>query len=122
MSYRRFVKRGCGSGLTFGLFNEVKSVVRKVYNSSTPPQATEWCVIGKPGSDSPFSRAGDSGACVWDPVTGNVAGMITAGLRKDEALQSGHLEPGFAADLTYVTPLEWILEDIKECGLHLDVL
>lgn len=51
---------------------------------------------------TPFSRAGDSGSCIWD-MAGRVAGILTSGTGAgDEEIN----------DITYATPIEWLLKDI----------
>lgn len=51
---------------------------------------------------TPFSRAGDSGSCIWD-MAGRVAGILTSGTgAEDEEIN----------DTTYATPIEWLLKDI----------
>jgi WD40 repeat protein len=89
-------KRGPITGVTWGRANEVKSVRR------TDPEVTsrEWCVVGLTGQ--PFSAKGDSGSAVFD-LKGRVGGIMTAGAGLTERL-----------DTTYVTPMVWLLSDIKE--------
>ncbi|KAF4509445.1 hypothetical protein G6O67_003619 [Ophiocordyceps sinensis] len=95
-------KRGAGSGLTF---------------------AIEWCVVSYPQKrDSAFSKPGDSGACIWDIVERRIAGMVTSGLGRDAVLECGDFNLEMAVDVTYSTPMEWLLEDMAACGLQLDVL
>lgn len=53
-------------------------------------------------TEIPFSRNGDSGSFVWD-FQGHVCGLLWGGKDKDFA--------------TYVTPIEFVLEDIrKQCN------
>lgn len=51
-----------------------------------------------------FSYCGDSGACVLD-LEGKIVGMLHSGNGEN---------PPFGAEITYVTPMEWLLKDIKE--------
>lgn len=117
-------KRGAGSGLTFGMYNEAKSVLRTTTGAnSTPFIAIEWCVVSYPQKrDSAFSKPGDSGACIWDTVERRIAGMVTSGLGRDAVLECGDFNLEMAVDVTYSTPMEWLLEDMAACGLQLDVL
>lgn len=63
----------------------------------------EYCVVNIPRLTN-FSYQGDSGACLLD-VAGRIIGMIHSG--------NGENVP-FGAELTYFTPMEWIIQDIKE--------
>ncbi|KAM4062896.1 hypothetical protein HRG_013785 [Hirsutella rhossiliensis] len=118
-------KRGGSSGLTFGTYNEAKSVIRTTTGAnSTQFIALEWCIISYQHDKrmAVFSESGDSGACIWDVVERRIAGMLTGGLGRNEVLQIGNINLGMAVDVTYLTPIEWILEDIAACGIKLDVL
>jgi len=90
-------KRGPITNLTWGRANEVTSVRR------TDPDvlSKEWCVVGLLGSQ-PFSKKGDSGSVVFD-LHGRVGGILTSGAGWNDEL-----------DITYVTPMVWLLSDIKE--------
>ncbi|EWG40802.1 hypothetical protein FVEG_15178 [Fusarium verticillioides 7600] len=103
-------KFGRSTSLTFGVANEVKSVCRmpvlgKEFISE------EWCILGhkKRGQRrQPFSEDGDSGSCILD-MYGRVGGMLTGGkpAQKDDS------------DISYATPIDWLLKDIKqESGLN----
>ena len=54
------------------------------------------------GASQPFSVKGDSGAIVFD-LKGRIGGIMTAGTGLTERV-----------DTTYVTPMDWLLSDIKE--------
>lgn len=104
------------SGLTFGTYNEAKSVIRTI-TDSTQVIALEWCVVSYPHDKrtAAFSEAGDSGACIWEVADRRIAGMLTGGLGRDQVLQNGTFNLDMAVDVTYSTPIEWILEDIAAC-------
>jgi WD40 repeat protein len=89
-------KSGPITKLTWGRLNEVKSVRR------TDPQviSTECCVVGL--ARRSFSKKGDSGSVVFD-LNGRIAGIMTGGTGITDSV-----------DTTYVTPMEWLLSDIKE--------
>lgn len=78
------LKYGRKTGLTVGLANQVKSVLRFPRPDSTSQLSEEWCILGfRDGvlrTADLFSAGGDSGACVWD-VQGRIGGMICAGLK-----------------------------------------
>jgi len=90
-------KSGPITGLRWGRANEVVSVTR------TAPKVTskEWCVVGLIENQI-FSKEGDSGSVVFD-LEGRVGGIMTLGTGWTDRL-----------DITYVTPMVWLLNDIKE--------
>ncbi|RBA21287.1 hypothetical protein FPRO05_07601 [Fusarium proliferatum] len=98
-------KFGRTTGLTFGVANEVKSVSRTV----APGQefiSEEWCILGhkqKGQNRQPFSSDGDSGSCILD-MYGRIGGLLTGG----KPPKDGN------TDITYATPIEWLLKDIKQ--------
>lgn len=105
-------KSGHGSGLTWGLSNGVKSLVRHPSSQHYDVYSDEWCIVGADGLlGSAFSTGRDSGACVWD-VQGRIGGMNTA----------GNSANAVAMDVTYATPMQWILEDMKACGLDMRIM
>jgi hypothetical protein len=74
-----------------------------------------WAVTAK--ASHPFSDKGDSGAMVWatGPRGPSVVGLVTGG--------AGGCDPSSSsAHLTYVTPMEWILDDLKKNGFDVGVL
>lgn len=105
-------KCGNGSNLTFGYSNEVKSLRR--YGDYYPGlYGEEWCVIGIGGS---FAKEGDSGAVVWE------AGDETEHRRVGGLITSGSGSNKTESDVTYVTPLERLINDIKEYGHRVSLI
>lgn len=127
-------KRGMKTGLTFGVTNEIKAVVRTVLGNTV---GWEWIVINE-DDEKKFSGGGDSGACVFD-MSGEVVGLVTSGgtaervvrrwkkyTEQDESLpvdsgakESGPVPSGFkgykdVTDLTFVTPIDKVFEDIEK--------
>lgn len=91
------------SKFTFGILNRIKSVHKngKIYGEVSQ----DFCVISEPvnGSPNTFAGPGDSGSVVWS-TDGHVVGLLT----------SGNWDNPF---VTYVTPMELVLDDIKRaCG------
>ncbi|KAM0562154.1 hypothetical protein ACHAPJ_002599 [Fusarium lateritium] len=107
-------KSGCTSGLTFGLVNQAMSVVRRSLDEKESI-SEEWCIMGPKRWGSrrtEFSGKGDSGSCVWD-MHGRVVGIITSGRKaRDDGMQ----------DTTYVTPIEWLLNDIRDHGFDVELV
>ena len=93
-------KRGRTTDLTWGLANEVMSVVRW-YDHAVP--SYEWCILAseKEHPRSQFSEHGDSGSAIFD-IKGRVGGILTGGCG-----QAG------LTDTTYATPFEWIMSDME---------
>ncbi|OIW29340.1 hypothetical protein CONLIGDRAFT_701402 [Coniochaeta ligniaria NRRL 30616] len=132
-------KRGRTTGFTFGVTNEIKAVVRTVGQGQGQTVGWEWIVIHeKDNKQFPFSQPGDSGACVFD-MEGEVVGILTAGgvvekamrrgkkhTKQDESLpvdsgatESGSVPSGLqdyssCTDLTFVTPIDKVFEDIEK--------
>lgn len=93
----RVVKHGRTSGWTGGSLNEIRS------DCCLGNLTTEYCVVNIPGLNR-FSYGGDSGSCVLD-LDGGIVGMLHSGNGTDRH---------FGSEITYVAPIEWVLDDIKE--------
>ncbi|KAF4121954.1 hypothetical protein GMORB2_7547 [Geosmithia morbida] len=99
----------CGqqSGLRTGMVNEVRSVLRNPL-PWVSAESHEMCIIGTkfrgPGRDF-FSADGDSGACIWD-LRSRACGLLVGGLEGQTP----------STDVSYATPMERLLEDIKSFG------
>ncbi|EEU41586.1 uncharacterized protein NECHADRAFT_87804 [Fusarium vanettenii 77-13-4] len=105
---------GSTTGLSVGVANEVKSVKRNLIGGTTFV-SEEWCILGvkwRSGSGrGVFSERGDSGSCVWD-MDGRIGGMLTGGLDGGNG----------SFDVSYATPIEWLLQDIREqSGLDVEL-
>lgn len=96
------LKHGRSTGWTCGILNEIRSDCRHVRPGQADVITTEWCVLNVPHTTQ-FSCEGDSGAAVID-YDGKIVGMVHRGNAK-----SGR----YRAEITYVTPMDWIVEDIK---------
>ncbi|KAF5648607.1 hypothetical protein F52700_923 [Fusarium sp. NRRL 52700] len=107
------VKFGCSSGVTFGHSNSIRSVTRQPDGLETNEKmvSQNWCIVGVE-KKVPFSEGGDSGACVFD-LRGRIGGLVMAGLGATENPE------GF--DVTYATPMEWILDDIARHGYDVEL-
>lgn len=93
------LKHGRTSGWTAGALNEIRSDCR----FEDGWQTTEYCVVNIPTLNC-FLYQGDSGACVLDR-DGRIIGMLHSG--------NGENVP-YGAEVTYLTPMEWIIQDIKD--------
>ncbi|CAH0051106.1 unnamed protein product [Clonostachys solani] len=105
-------KVGAATGLTLGSSNGMCSSLRSGNNT----WSQEWCIIGMKKDPNQgilaertmFSAQGDSGASVWF-LDGRIAGMLTSGRCS-----------GFV-DVTYATPIERLLNDIRERGYDVEL-
>ncbi|KAH7170105.1 hypothetical protein EDB81DRAFT_837107 [Dactylonectria macrodidyma] len=108
-------KHGSSTGFTVGLATGIKSLIRQPIGEYDF-QSEEWCIIGQKrdseGRRIDFSSGGDSGSCVWDSE-GRVGGMLTGG--------NGSGSNG-AFDISYATPMEWLLDDIKAHGYDVELI
>ncbi|CCF32512.1 hypothetical protein CH063_04888 [Colletotrichum higginsianum] len=113
--------RGRTSGLTFGLVNQVKSVTRRPITDGQTFISKECCIVGD-RANREFTQHGDSGACVFD-LNGRAVAMVTGGISRQQVSKGGD-DYGLdrAMDVTYATPMEWLLEDMKACGLSMEIL
>ncbi|KAK1990391.1 hypothetical protein LX36DRAFT_675934 [Colletotrichum falcatum] len=113
--------RGWTLDLKFGLVNQVKSVTRRLLSDEDTFISME-CGIVTERINNAFTERGDSGACVFD-LEGRAVGMVTSGITRDEILR-GDVDFGLdqAMDVTYTTPMEWLLEDMKACDLSMEIL
>ncbi|EFX02162.1 hypothetical protein CMQ_2211 [Grosmannia clavigera kw1407] len=129
-----------GSKLTTGISNEVRSVrrVNASIDSNEIITTREWCVVGRNGQRRngavlygvnsissplrPFSEPGDSGSAMFDSQ-GRIAGILTSGCGAREDGRPGGTNNDFGcADVSYVRPIEVILDAIKTKYGRVEVL
>lgn len=106
-------KLGCSTHLTTGVANEVKSIRREPIEGQFY-QLEEWCILGyKPNGKgrAAFSAPGDSGSCVWD-MQGRICAILTGGTGSGNG----------ALDTTYATPIECLLQDIRQQGFNVELV
>ena len=97
------LKRGRTTNVTMGKVLKAIAYVRKHITGHETVVSKELAVIPLDKESGPFSAKGDSGAVVVDGM-GRIAGIITGG---------GGATDSF--DVTYVTPIDFILEVIHQC-------
>ena len=100
------LKRGHTSGLTVGRANDVFSYVRNYYNDNKVQTSKEWAILPFSSRSRAFSEEGDSGSVIVDGL-GRIGGLLTSGAGTTPDL-----------DITYATPVNFILNRMKEYGLH----
>ncbi|KAI8186295.1 hypothetical protein K4K54_002565 [Colletotrichum sp. SAR 10_86] len=112
-------KRGRSTHLTYGSYNQIRSVLRYPSPAVGEMYSEEWLVMGHRtlvgdfNAKGAFSDYGDSGSVVWD-LTGRIGGILSAGLKDKHNIAK--------QDTSYVTHIDSILMDMKECGLVASVL
>lgn len=107
------VKYDAMDGLTFGLGNTLKSVVRHTGIGGREIIGEEWCITSATPADEhqiAFSLEGDSGSCIWDTER-RVAGILMAGCGINGV-----------NDVTYAQPLEGLLADIRSHGFDVSLV
>ncbi|TFY70698.1 hypothetical protein EVG20_g2313 [Dentipellis fragilis] len=106
--YTKVIKRSSTSGLSVGRANDVFSYARYYDDDSLRTKASkEWAILPFDSSTSrPFSEMGDSGSVVVD-CHGRMGGLLTGGAGKTDDL-----------DLTYATPVNFLLKCIEACGIR----
>jgi hypothetical protein len=92
------------TGLTIGRLNTIRSVVRYYSKKESGRFSREVCIISHHSKSEAFSQKGDSGSVVVDGK-GRIVGILTGGAGAPE---------GF--DTTYVTPISFIIERMKQQG------
>ncbi|KAF4448355.1 hypothetical protein F53441_8230 [Fusarium austroafricanum] len=105
---------GSQSNLSIGVANNSRSVIRRIVDGK-PVITEEWRILGSlrdPYGRRGFSTQGDSGACIMT-MDGRAAAMLTRGAGAND--ESDH-------HISYATPIEWILEDIRGYGYDVEWL
>ncbi|KAI0085894.1 hypothetical protein BDY19DRAFT_963551 [Irpex rosettiformis] len=113
----RVMKSGSTTCTTIGRANCIMSFVRE-YSDSGDGYSTskEWAILPYEYNDRVFSDWGDSGAVVVDGV-GRIGGLLTGGagishgIHEFIGINFGRMLPWF--DISYVTPIEFLLKSIK---------
>ena len=107
-------KRGATTGLTLGIKSGIEAVVRRPGYGLDGGDIFTWEILIVPEHDpGRFSKAGDSGAAVFDS-TKHVVGIITGsnGVQNDGSTTWRGVSKG--TDVTFVAPIKWVLDDIQD--------
>ncbi|KDQ11235.1 hypothetical protein BOTBODRAFT_87441, partial [Botryobasidium botryosum FD-172 SS1] len=100
------LKRGNATGLTIGCANSIFSYARRYHEDGTTSTSKEWAILPFDSkSGNPFSAKGDSGSVVVDGL-GRMGGLLTGGAGTSSS-----------TDLTYATPINFLLRRMQESGL-----
>jgi hypothetical protein len=98
------IKNGSASGTTIGRASGIMSYVREYFEDGSHQTSKEWAILPYDTKSGAFSAPGDSGAVVVDGQ-GRIGGLLTGG--------SGIAD---SIDITYVTPIGFLLMSIKANG------
>nr|XP_031861062.1 uncharacterized protein CI109_003422 [Kwoniella shandongensis]KAA5528134.1 hypothetical protein CI109_003422 [Kwoniella shandongensis] len=104
------LKRGATTGLSVGVTWSPQSFVRLDFDNAWTRELPIVTVVARRGEHfvPPFSGRGDSGATVIDR-SGRVCGILTAGALNAQGV-----------DITYATPMWWLLERMRGFGLNVE--
>ncbi|KAI0502720.1 hypothetical protein F5B22DRAFT_632301 [Xylaria bambusicola] len=106
-------KIGQKSGLTDGIISGIEAVVRRPCRDGAVEYSWEMLIVPENGA-SYFSEVGDSGSAVFNKK-GQVVAIVTASNKgqgiapqdADETIPRG-------TDVTFATPIQWVLDDIED--------
>ncbi|KAK0218117.1 hypothetical protein IW262DRAFT_1117502 [Armillaria fumosa] len=101
------MKRGNTTGLTVGRANDICSYARYCYNGDIAETSKEWAILPFDSKSGAFSDKGDSGSVIVDSQ-GRIGGLLTGG--------TVGVMPSF--DLTYATPISFLLKRMQDNKLH----
>lgn len=98
------IKRGKTTGLTIGRAN-IFSYTRQIFGHGDPQISKEWTILPLDTKSGAFSDKGDSGSVIVDG-RGRIGGLLTG---------TGVTT---SSDITYATPIDFLLKRMQENGLH----
>ncbi|KIK65005.1 hypothetical protein GYMLUDRAFT_82987 [Collybiopsis luxurians FD-317 M1] len=111
------IKNSSATGLTIGCTSGFFSYIRTYSENGDVETSKEWAILPfkyRPspysgmGMFAPFSAKGDSGSVIVDDQ-GRIGGLLTSGAASDH---TSHM------DITYATPVNFLLKRMVEHGLH----
>ena len=100
------IKNGLTTGgATIGQGTGIFSHVREYFPNQAPQTSIEWAILPYyDNNKGAFSISGDTGSVIVDG-RGRYGGILSGGANKTTS-----------SDITYATPIWWLLEDIKANG------
>ncbi|KAG9019613.1 hypothetical protein FRB90_012459 [Tulasnella sp. 427] len=99
------IKRGSGSGLTVGRANNFFSYVRNYFDDGSGKTSKAWAILPRDSKSRSFSEQGDSGSVIVDG-SGRMGGLLIGGAGDPDNL-----------DITYATPINFLLASMERKGL-----
>ena len=100
------IKRGSATGLTIGRANDIVSYPRDYYSDGSSKTSKEWAILPFDSKSGAFSAKGDSGSVIVDGL-GRIGGLLTGGAGNTPS-----------RDVTYATPISFLLKRMRENGLR----
>ncbi|KAK7447048.1 hypothetical protein VKT23_014258 [Stygiomarasmius scandens] len=100
------IKRGGATGLTIGRADDVCSYARIYHDNGNAETSKEWVILPFDSRSGAFSAKGDSGSVVVDGL-GRIGGLLTGGAGSTSSL-----------DLSYATPISFLLKRMQDHGLR----
>ncbi|GBE84426.1 predicted protein [Sparassis crispa] len=100
------IKRGNTTGLTVGCANDICSYARKYYDDDKAKTSKEWVILPFDSKSGAFSAKGDSGSIIVDGL-GRISGLLTGGAGATPS-----------SDVTYATPISFLLKRMQDNGLR----
>ena len=100
------IKRGNTTGLTVGRANDICSYAHNYYDDGKAETSKEWAILPFNSTSGAFSAMGDSGSVIVDG-SGRFGGLLTGGAGSTHSL-----------DITYGTPISFLLKRMEHNGLH----
>lgn len=97
------IKDGSTTGVTIGRASGIMSYVR-VYFKDSHETSKEWAILPYDTKSGTFSDRGDSGAVIVDGL-GRIGGLLTGGCGITDS-----------SDITYATPITFLVKSIKANG------
>jgi hypothetical protein len=98
------IKNGLTTRVTIGRATGIFSHVRQYFSNQTSQTSMEWSILPYDNDSGVFSTDGDSGSIIVDG-RGRYGGLLTGGTGKTTS-----------SDITYATPIWWLLAVIKANG------
>ncbi|KZT04518.1 uncharacterized protein LAESUDRAFT_298724 [Laetiporus sulphureus 93-53] len=103
------IKRGITTGLTVGHANNICSYARN-YDNDNAKISKEWAILPQDCKSGAFADKGDSGSVIVDAL-GRIGGLLTSGAGATPS-----------ADVTYATPISFLLKRMQDNALHIDAV
>ncbi|KAI0255840.1 hypothetical protein BJV78DRAFT_1273361 [Lactifluus subvellereus] len=94
------------SGLTIGRANNVLSYTRNYCGGDSADTSKQWSIFSYDSKSGAFSTKGDSGSVIADGL-GRIGGLLTGGAGTTAS-----------SDITYATPINFVLKRMQENGIH----
>lgn len=93
------------SGLSVGRANNILSYARNYYGGDSVDTSKGWAIFSYDSKSGAFSAKGDSGSVIADGL-GRIGGLLTGGAGTTAS-----------SDVTYATPINFILKRMQENGV-----